>query len=135
MGEFLIKYALLSVSDKSGIIEFAKQLLQLNYEILATGNTAKLLLKNNLRCTEIKDFTGSKEVFEGRVKTLHPKVFGGILMRRDNDKDLKEAEEQAIAPIDIVCVNLYPFPKVAEYPWAVVQHERAVGRRPEGPTS
>lgn len=106
------KRAILSVSDKSGIIEFAKGLAENNYEILATGNTAKLLFKNNIECTEISEFTGFPEIFSGRVKSLHPRVFGGILFRRNSKEDLFEATKNHIDPIDIVCVNLYPFGSV-----------------------
>ena len=112
------KYALISVSDKTGIVEFAKELLTLNYEILGTGGTAKLLKQNEVACTEISDYTGFPEIFEGRVKTLQPKIFGGILQRRNNTEDQKEAEANGILPIDIVCVNLYPFEKVAKNPQA-----------------
>ncbi|MFA3782918.1 bifunctional phosphoribosylaminoimidazolecarboxamide formyltransferase/IMP cyclohydrolase [Melioribacteraceae bacterium 4301-Me] len=108
------KYALISVSDKTKIIDLSKALLKNNYEILATGKTAQLLLENQVKCTEIRDFTSFPEIFSGRVKTLHPKIFGGILMRRDNSEDLKQADENSILPIDIVCVNLYPFPKIVE---------------------
>lgn len=103
-----MKYALLSVSDKSGIIEFAKILTQFGYNILATGKTAQLLSENKVPNTEISDFTGFPEIFEGRVKTLHPKVFGGILMRHQ-ENDINQAKENLITPIEIVCVNLYPF--------------------------
>lgn len=106
------KYALISVSDKSNIIEFATQLLNLNYKIIATGNTYKTLKDNSIDCIEIKDFTNFPEIFDGRVKTLHPKIFGGILMRRVLDSDKTQAEQNKISPIEIVCVNLYPFPKV-----------------------
>jgi len=108
----LEKLALISVSDKTKIVEFAKQLNLLNYKILATGNTAKLLIENKIDCIEISSFTSYPEIFSGRVKTLNPKIFGGILMRRDNSIDKIQAEENNIVPIDIVCVNLYPFPKV-----------------------
>lgn len=106
------KYALISVSDKSDVLMLASELVSANYEILATGNTAKLLKENKINCTEISSFTGFPEIFDGRVKTLQPKVFGGILMRRDNPHDIKQAAENGISPIDVVCVNLYPFPKV-----------------------
>ena len=106
------KFALISVSDKTGIVQFAKELVNLNYEILATGNTAKLIRENKIPCTEISNFTSFPEIFSGRVKTLQPKIFGGILMRRDVPDDLKEALENGIEPVDIVCVNLYPFPEV-----------------------
>ncbi len=106
------KFALISVSDKTAVIDFARELNSLEYQILATGNTFKLLSENKIACLEIRDFTGFPEIFDGRVKTLHPKVFGGILMRRDNATDQKEAGENQILPIDIVCVNLYPFPNI-----------------------
>ena len=108
------KFALISVSDKRNIVEFAKELNSLDYQILATGNTAKLLIDNKINCTEIRDFTSFPEIFSGRVKTLNPKIFGGILMRRDNPTDQKEASQNQISPIDIVCVNLYPFPQVVK---------------------
>lgn len=106
------KLALISVSDKTDIVDFAKRLNQNDYKIIATGGTAKLLLENDLDCEKIEDYAPFPEVFSGRVKTLQPQVFGGILMRRENESDIKEAQENQIYPIDIVCVNLYPFPKV-----------------------
>lgn len=106
------KKALLSVSDKEGIVKLAKKLVEKDYEILATGNTSKLLFQNEINCTEISDLTKFPEIFSGRVKTLHPKVFGGILFRRNNKEDILEAAKNEISPIDIVCVNLYPFEKV-----------------------
>lgn len=112
------KYALISVSDKTNIVTFAKNLLRRNYEILATGGTAKLLKQNEVVCTEISDYTGFPEIFDGRVKTLQPKIFGGILQRRDSSEDQKQADANGILPIDIVCVNLYPFEKVAVNPSA-----------------
>ncbi|OGU78652.1 MAG: bifunctional phosphoribosylaminoimidazolecarboxamide formyltransferase/IMP cyclohydrolase [Stygiobacter sp. RIFOXYC12_FULL_38_8] len=108
------KYALISVSDKSNVVEFARELTLLNYQIIATGNTYKLLMDNAVSCIEIKDFTKFPEIFSGRVKTLHPKIFGGILMRRNHLTDHSEAEQNEIEPIDIICVNLYPFPKVVD---------------------
>lgn len=108
------KFALISVSDKTNLVDFSSGLAGLGYEILATGNTAKLLTENNISCTEISSFASFPEIFSGRVKTLQPRIFGGILMRRDNESDIKEAEENNVYPIDIVCVNLYPFPKVVK---------------------
>ena len=110
------KSALISVSDKTNVVELAKSLTELNYKIIATGNTAKLLKFSGVEVTEISNVTGFPEIFSGRVKTLHPKIFGGILMRRENENDKKEAEENEIFPIDVVCVNLYPFVKTAENP-------------------
>jgi len=106
------KYALISVSDKTNIVSFGHELNSLDYQIIATGNTFKLLRQNQIDCMEIKDFTGFPEIFDGRVKTLHPKIFGGILMRRDNPTDQTQAGENNVYPIDIICVNLYPFPRV-----------------------
>ncbi len=112
----LEKLALISVSDKTKIADFAKALVEKSYQIIATGNTAKVLREAGLDVKEISSLTGFPEVFDGRVKTLHPKIFGGILFRRDNGNDKKQAEENGIAPIDIVCVNLYPFVKTTENP-------------------
>ena len=110
------KLALISVSDKTNIKEFASELVKLNYSIIATGNTAKMLGEAGVEVTEISSLTGFPEIFDGRVKTLHPKIFGGILFRRNNPEDIKQAEENGILPIDIICVNLYPFVKTAEDP-------------------
>jgi phosphoribosylaminoimidazolecarboxamide formyltransferase/IMP cyclohydrolase len=112
----LNKLALLSVSDKSNIVKFANGLVKNGYQIIATGNTAKVLSENKIDVTEISSITGFPEIFDGRVKTLHPKIFGGILFRRDNDSDIKQAAENLIEAIDIVCVNLYPFVKTATNP-------------------
>lgn len=113
-GRTLGKLAIISVSDKSNIVEFAGSLVSAGYEILATGNTAKVLMENSISCTEISNFASFPEIFHGRVKTLQPRIFGGILMRRDNPQDMREAEENSILPIDVVCVNLYPFPEVVK---------------------
>ncbi len=115
------KLALLSVSDKTNIAEFAKGLVKYDYQIIATGNTAKILSENNIAVTEISTITGFPEIFDGRVKTLHPKIFGGILFRRDNLLDEKQAAENNIEGIDIVCVNLYPFVKTASNPEATLE--------------
>ncbi len=110
------KLALISVSDKTNIVQFAKSLKELDYEIIATGNTAKLISDSGTAVKEVSSLTEFPEIFDGRVKTLHPKIFGGILFRREDEDDKKEAETNKIIPIDIVCVNLYPFVKVAENP-------------------
>ena len=102
-----IKRALLSVSDKTGIVEFASALVNQGIELLSTGGTAKLLRDNNIAVKDVSEHTGQPEIMDGRVKTLHPKIHGGILGRRDLDQVVME--EQAIAPIDLVVVNLYPF--------------------------
>ena len=101
--------AILSVSDKTNIDFFAKELISLGYEILSTGGTLSYLKQHNINAIDISKYTDSKELFSGRVKTLHPKIHGGILFRRDNDDDIKSAEDSGILAIDLVCVNLYPF--------------------------
>lgn len=102
-----IKRALISVSDKTGIVEFASALNQAGVEILSTGGTYKLLTQNQIPAVEVSDYTGFPEMMDGRVKTLHPKVHGGILGRREQDGDVMQAHN--IKPIDMVVVNLYPF--------------------------
>ncbi len=104
-----IKRALISVSDKKGIIEFAKTLLKYNVEILSTGGTAKLFADNNIPVIEVSDYTGFPEMLDGRVKTLHPKIHGGILGKRDDEKHLQTMAKSNIPLIDLVVVNLYPF--------------------------
>ena len=106
------KLALISVSDKSNLTKLSKGLADKDYEIIATGNTAKKISEAGVEVTEISDITEFPEIFGGRVKTLHPKIVGGILFRRENDSDKKEAEQNNIYPIDVVCVNLYPFIEV-----------------------
>lgn len=105
----VIKRALISVSDKSGILELATALTKLNVEILSTGGTAKLFRDNNIPVTEVSDYTGFPEMLDGRVKTLHPKVHGGILGRRDLPEHVSTMQAQGIPNIDMVVVNLYPF--------------------------
>lgn len=110
------KFALLTVSDKTNIISLAQALLKHDYQIIATGKTAQVLSDSGLKVIEISSITNFPEIFDGRIKTLHPKIFGGILFRRENERDKIEAAQNSIEPIDIVCVNLYPFVKVAEKP-------------------
>lgn len=104
-----IKRALISVSDKKGIIDFAKILIKYNVEILSTGGTAKLFAENNIPVIEVSDYTGFPEMLDGRVKTLHPKIHGGILGKRDDEKHLQTMIKSNIPLIDLVVVNLYPF--------------------------
>lgn len=105
-----IKRALLSVSDKSGLVEFAKVLLEeFQVELLSTGGTAAALREAGLEVLDVSDYTGAPELFEGRLKTLHPKVHGGLLQRRDSDDHRRQARENDIPAIDLVVVNLYPF--------------------------
>lgn len=102
-----IRRALISVSDKTGIVEFAQALANRGVELLSTGGTARLLTENSISVTEVSDYTGFPEMMDGRVKTLHPKVHGGVLGRRGQDDEVML--EHDIKPIDIVVVNLYPF--------------------------
>ncbi|MBY0570631.1 MAG: bifunctional phosphoribosylaminoimidazolecarboxamide formyltransferase/IMP cyclohydrolase, partial [Burkholderiaceae bacterium] len=105
----MIKQALISVSDKTGVLEFARELSALGVKLLSTGGTAKLLADNGLAVTEVADYTGFPEMLDGRVKTLHPKVHGGILARRDFPEHVAALEQHGIPTIDMVVVNLYPF--------------------------
>jgi phosphoribosylaminoimidazolecarboxamide formyltransferase/IMP cyclohydrolase len=105
----MIKQALISVSDKTGVLEFARELCALGVKLLSTGGTAKLLADNGLPVTEVADYTGFPEMLDGRVKTLHPKVHGGILARRDFPEHNAAREKYGIPTIDMVVVNLYPF--------------------------
>lgn len=104
-----VKRALISLSDKTGVVEFAQTLTQLGVEILSTGGTAKLLAESGVPVIEVADYTGFPEMLDGRVKTLHPKIHGGILGRRDLPEHVAKMEEHGIGNIDLVCVNLYPF--------------------------
>src|SRR6266571_296340 len=101
--------ALLSVSDKSGILELARGLAALGIELLSTAGTAALLAREGVKVTQVQDFTGAPEMLGGRVKTLHPKIHGGILARRDVASDQADMKAQGLLPIDLVVVNLYPF--------------------------
>ncbi|MBR5186070.1 MAG: bifunctional phosphoribosylaminoimidazolecarboxamide formyltransferase/IMP cyclohydrolase, partial [Akkermansia sp.] len=104
-----IQRALLSVSDKTGLDKFAKGLVAQNVQLISTGGTCRYLQELGLPVTEISDYTGAPELFDGRVKTLHPKVHGGLLQRRDLEEHQQQAKDNNIPTIDLVCVNLYPF--------------------------
>jgi phosphoribosylaminoimidazolecarboxamide formyltransferase/IMP cyclohydrolase len=108
-----VERALISVFDKTGIVEFVRRLGKQNIEILSTGGTAKLLRENGIVVRDVSDFTGWPEMLGGRVKTLHPKVHGGLLFRRKHADDRKQAAGHGILPIDLVVVNLYPFEATA----------------------
>lgn len=110
------KQALLSVSDKTGIVELARELTALGYHILSTGGTAKLLEKEGIAVQEVADYTGFPEMLDGRVKTLHPKIHAGILARRDLPEHVAALEKHGIDPIDLVVVNLYPFEQTIARP-------------------
>jgi phosphoribosylaminoimidazolecarboxamide formyltransferase/IMP cyclohydrolase len=101
--------ALISVSDKSGVVDFARGLAELGWEIVSTGGTARALRDAGLSPRDISDVTGVAEMLDGRVKTLHPAVHGGLLARRDRPEHMQTLEEEGITPIDLVAVNLYPF--------------------------
>jgi len=105
----IIKRALISVSEKTGIVEFARFLLTRGVEIISTGGTARLLADNGIKVTEVSDYTGFPEMLDGRLKTLHPRIHGGVLGRRDLQSHLQAMERHGIQPIDLVVVNLYPF--------------------------
>ena len=107
--------ALVSVSDKKNIIPFCKELVeQFNYKILSSGGTAKHLIEAKIPVIKVADFTNSPEILGGRVKTLHPKIHGGILAKRNDEKHKKDIEANNLELIDLVVVNLYPFKKTVD---------------------
>ena len=116
-----ITRALISVSHKEGIIDFAKGLSKLNIEILSTGGTAKLLRDAGVPVKDVSEFTGFPEMLDGRVKTLHPKVHGGLLGRRNNPEHVKQMQQHGIQPIDLVVVNLYPFEQTVAKPGCTLE--------------
>jgi phosphoribosylaminoimidazolecarboxamide formyltransferase/IMP cyclohydrolase len=108
-GDVRVRRALLSVSDKVGIVDFARGLSELGVELVSTGGTARALADAGLEARAIEDFTGFPEMMDGRVKTLHPRLYAGLLARRDDEAHLRAASAQGIEQVDLVCVNLYPF--------------------------
>ena len=110
--------ALLSVSDKTGIVDFAKGLITLGWDLVSTGGTAKALRAAGVNVRDVSDMTHFPEMLDGRVKTLHPAIHGALLARRDSPEHLKALAEHDIAPIDLVAVNLYPFEETAARPGA-----------------
>jgi len=116
-----IRRALISLSDKTGIVDFARQLEGLGVEILSTGGTARLLRDNNIAVMEVSGYTGFPEMLDGRVKTLHPKIHAGLLALRNNDEHLKALKEHGIGFIDMVVVNLYPFEKTSQRPGVKIE--------------
>lgn len=126
----MTKRALISVTDKQGVVELARGLVELGYEILSTGGTCRVLEEAGVPVTRVSDYTGFPEILDGRVKTLHPRVHGGILARRDEAADRAAMAEHGIAPIDVVVVNLYRFRDVAADPeadWRKVVEQIDVG--------
>jgi phosphoribosylaminoimidazolecarboxamide formyltransferase/IMP cyclohydrolase len=116
-----VKRALISVSDKTGILDFARELNKLGVQIVSTGGTAKLLRDNNIQVKEVSEYTGFPEMLDGRVKTLHPKIHGGLLALRDNPKHMQSLKEHDIGLIDMVVVNLYPFEKTTQKPNVTIE--------------
>src|SRR5579872_5543636 len=108
--------ALLSVSDKTGLADLGRGLAARGFELVSTGGTARALAEAGLAVTNVSDVTGFPELMDGRVKTLHPNVHGGILARRDREEDMHAIARHAIQPIDLVVVNLYPFAATAKRP-------------------
>src|ERR1700687_25014 len=109
LGLVKIRRALISVSDKTGIVEFARELKRFGVEIISTGGTAKTLRDAGLEVRDVSDVTGFPEMMDGRIKTLHPKIHGALLSMRDNPEHEAAMSEHGIEPIDMVVVNLYPF--------------------------
>ena len=119
-----MKRALVSVSDKTGLVEFVSGLRDLGYEIISTGGTRKALHDAGIETISISDVTGFPEIMDGRVKTLHPKVHGALLGVRDNESHMAQLKELGIELIDLVCVNLYPFKETVQKPG--VTHEEVI---------
>src|SRR6201985_1431075 len=112
-GEVRVRRALLSVSDKTGVVDFARGLADLGVELVSTGGTATTLREAGLEVRAIEDFTGFPEIMGGRVKTLHPRLYAGLLALRDDEEHMEAAREHEIEFVDLVCVNLYPFEATA----------------------
>src|SRR5687767_6183182 len=115
-GRVQIKRALISVSDKQGVVEFGKALVDLGVELISSGGTAKALADAGLPVTKVADVTGAPEILGGRVKTLHPKIHGGILADKRNPEHVQEIAEQGIEAFDLVVCNLYPFERAVAHP-------------------
>jgi phosphoribosylaminoimidazolecarboxamide formyltransferase/IMP cyclohydrolase len=116
-----VRRALLSVSDKQGLVELARGLREMGVEILSTGGTARSLTETGVEVMEVAQVTGFPEMLDGRVKTLHPRIHGGILARRDREDHLQQLRTQGIAPIDLVVVNLYPFESTISRPGCTME--------------
>src|SRR4051794_31563145 len=112
-GDVRVRRALLSVSDKRGVADFARGLAALGVELVSTGGTARELSEAGLAVRPVEDFTGFPEIMGGRVKTLHPKLYAGLLALRDDPEHMVAAEEHGVEFVDLVCVNLYPFERTA----------------------
>src|ERR671914_1788673 len=112
-GEVNVRRALLTVSDKTGLVEFARGLVDMGIEIVSTGGTARELADYGISTRSVEDYTGFPEMLDGRVKTLNPRIYAGLLAVRSNPDHVATLAEQNIEPIDLVCVNLYPFERTA----------------------
>ncbi len=116
-----IQRALISVTDKTGVVDFAQQLSRMGIEILSTGGTAKAIGEAGVTVVEVADYTGFPEMLDGRVKTLHPKVHAGILFRRDLEDHISQMAVHHLPPIDLVCVNLYAFEETTAKPGVTLE--------------
>lgn len=116
-----IQRALISVTDKSGVVDLAKDLTAMGVEIMSTGGTAKVLAQGGVKVVEVSRFTGFPEMLDGRVKTLHPKIHAGILFRRDIKDHVAQMTKHHLAPIDLVCVNLYAFEATVAKPGVTLE--------------
>src|SRR5919109_3893313 len=112
-GDVQVRRALLTVSDKRGLVDFARGLAELGVELVSTGGTARELTEQGIETRPVEDYTGFPEILDGRVKTLNPRIHAGLLAVRSNPQHVETLNEHEIEPIDLVCVNLYPFEKVA----------------------
>src|SRR5688572_16881557 len=112
-GDVRIRRALLSVSDKRGLVEFARGLAKLDVEIVSTGGTARELAAEGVETRPVEDYTGFPEILDGRVKTLNPRIFAGLLAVRSEGEHVETLNEHGVEPVDLVCVNLYPFERVS----------------------
>ena len=128
-----VRRALISVSEKTGVVDFARGLRELEVEILSTGGTAAAIREAGIEVTDVAEFTGSPEILDGRVKTLHPRLHAALLARRDDSEHMATLEAEGIEPIDLVCVNLYPFERTVERP-GVTEREAVENIDIGGPT-
>jgi len=116
-----IKRALISVTDKGGVLEFARELSSLGVDILSTGGTARILREGGVKVTDVSEYTGFPEMLDGRVKTLHPKIHGGLLGLRSNPDHVRIMKEHGIENIDLVVINLYPFKQAISKPGCTLE--------------